>query len=92
MATMPQNQSQSARTRNMGNKRCVRATTNISNEYDKKLTKLSISLDMSKSKLMDILLRATLDAPDFINSLQDRYNKLPEYRINPIIIDGKVHY
>ena len=47
----------------VGNKRSVRLSISINNEYDRKLTLLSNSCGMSKSEMTDQLLRIALDSP-----------------------------
>jgi hypothetical protein len=86
------NRSEAAQKRNLGNKRCVRFSISINNEYDRKLSRLSISCDMSKSEMSDQLLRIALDSPNVIDWLQEQYNKVEEYKVHPLKINNRVHY
>lgn len=76
----------------IGNKRSVRLSISINNEYDRKLTLLSNSCGMSKSEMTDQLLRIALDSPNVVDWLQEQYNKVEEYRIRPLKINNKIHY
>jgi hypothetical protein len=76
----------------LGGKRCVRFSISINNEYDRKLSRLSTSCGMSKSEMVDQLLRISLDAANVIDWLQEQYNKVEEYKVKPVIINNKVHY
>ncbi len=76
----------------VGNKRSVRLSISINNEYDRKLTLLSNSCGMSKSEMTDQLLRIALDSPNVVDWLQEQYNKVEEYRIRPLKINNKIHY
>ena len=76
----------------VGNKRSVRFSISINNEYDRKLTLLSNSCGMSKSEMTDQLLRIALDSPNVVDWLQEQYNKVEEYRIRPLKINNKIHY
>jgi hypothetical protein len=86
------NRSASAQKRNLGNKRCVRFSVSINNEYDRKLSRLSTSCEMSKSEMTDQLLRIALDSPNVIDWLQEHYNRIEEYKVHPLKINNKVHY
>jgi hypothetical protein len=86
------NHSNTAQKRNLGNKRCVRFSISINNEYDRKLSRLSTSCGMSKSEMTDQLLRIALDSSNVIDWLQEQYNKVEEYKIHPLKINNKVHY
>ena len=76
----------------VGNKRSVRLSISINNEYDQKLTLLSNSCGMSKSEMTDQLLRIALDSPNVVDWLQEQYNKVEEYRVRPLKINNKIHY
>ncbi|MFZ0447542.1 MAG: hypothetical protein WAM95_23465 [Bacillus sp. (in: firmicutes)] len=76
----------------VGNKRSVRLSISINNEYDRKLTLLSSSCGMSKSEMTDQLLRIALDSPNVVDWLQEQYNKVEEYKVRPLKINNKIHY
>ena len=73
----------------VGNKRSVRLSISINNEYDRKLTLLSNSCGMSKSEMTDQLLRIALDSPNVVDWLQEQYNKVEEYRIRLVPANSK---
>lgn len=80
------------RKRLLGDKRVGRFSHLINDEYDQKLTKLSLSCEMSKSEMTDYLLRIALDSPNVVEWLQEKYNKVEEYRVRPLKINNKIHY
>ncbi|WP_338469637.1 hypothetical protein R4Z10_12525 [Niallia sp. XMNu-256] len=80
------------RKRILGNKRIGVLSNLIYDEYDQKLTKLSMSCEMSKSELTEQLLQIALDSPNVVEWLQDKYNKVEEYRVRPLKINNKIHY
>ncbi|TDK54750.1 ribbon-helix-helix protein, CopG family [Bacillus salipaludis] len=84
--------SEAAKERNLGGKRCVRFSISINNEYDRKLSKLAISCGMTKSEMSDQLLRIALDSPNVLDWLQQKFNKIEEYKVRPTVINNKVYY
>jgi hypothetical protein len=86
------NCSKTAKQRNLGGKRCVRFSISINNEYDRKLSRVSTSCGMSKSEMTDQLLRIALDSPNVIEWLQDKFNKVEEYKVRPTVINNTVYY
>lgn len=78
--------------RKMENKRRARFNVSINDEYDQKLSKLSISCGMTKSEMTDQLLQIALDSPNVVNWLQDQYNRVEEYKVRPLKINKKVYY
>lgn len=86
------NRSQVQKEKCLGGKRCVRFSISINNEYNKKLSMLATSCDMTKSEMADQLLRIALDSPSVIEWLQDKFNKVEQYRVKPLTINNKVVY
>ena len=78
--------------RGLGNKRSGRFSVSIKNEYDGKLSRLSTSCGMSKSEMTDQLLQIALDSPNVIDWLQEKYNKVEEYKVRPLKINNKIYY
>ncbi len=76
----------------LGDKRIGRLSHLINDEYEQKLSKLSLSCEMSKSEMTDYLLRIALDSPNVVEWLQDQYNKVEDYRVRPLKINNKIHY
>lgn len=87
-----QNKKEAASTRNLGGKRCVRYSISINNEYNRKLSMLATSCGMTKSEMSDQLLRFALDSPSLIEWLQNKFNKVEQYRVKPLDINGKIVY
>lgn len=80
------------RKRFLGDNHVGRFSHSINDEYDQKLSKLSLACDMSKSDMTDHLLRIALDSPNVVEWLQDKYNKVEEYRVRPLKINNRIHY
>lgn len=86
------NRSEAAKERNLGGKRCIRFSISINNEYDRKLSRIATSCGMTKSEMSDQLLRIALDSPNVIEWLQNKFNKVEEYKVKPTLINNKVYY
>jgi hypothetical protein len=82
----------SNRNRCLGIKRCVRYSVSVTNETDRKLTKLAKSCEMSKSEMTDVILEIGLRSPELIEKLQDRYNKDERIKLHPVIINNILQY
>lgn len=80
--------SDQAQERGLGNKRVCRVSVSMTNEYDKKLSRLSIACGgMSKSRLADELLKIALDSPNVVKYLQERHGGAYEqFWVNPTVI------
>ncbi len=76
----------------LGSKRSGMLSHLIPDEYDRKLSKLSLSCGMSKTEMTDQLLQIALDSPNVVEWLQDKYNEVEEYRVRPLKINNKIHY
>ncbi|WP_277680114.1 hypothetical protein [Gracilibacillus dipsosauri] len=57
-----------------------------------KLKKLAIACDMTKTMMAYEIIKIVVNHTDFIDFLQERYNKDDQYRIVPIRQDGKTYY
>jgi len=86
------NRSEAAKERNLCGKRCVRFSMSINNEYDRKQSRLSTSYGMTKAEMSDKLLRISLDSPNILEWLQQKFNKVEEYKVHPALINNKVYY
>ncbi len=89
---MPLSASEAAQERCLGDKRCVRFSVSIQNEYDGKLTRLATSCGMAKSKMADALLKIALDSPHLVEWFQKEFNKNEQYWVTPRDINGKIYY
>lgn len=74
-----------------GNKK-IRVNASLDQDTHDKLKKLAISCDMTKTMLAYEILKIVVNHTDFIEFLQDKYNKDDQYRIVPIRKDGKTIY
>lgn len=61
----------------------------LDNANHDKLVKLALSLNMTKTKLAEKLIKMCLNNPETVNFLQARYNTNERHKISPVIIDGK---
>ncbi|MGM0846921.1 MAG: hypothetical protein ACQEUT_18335 [Bacillota bacterium] len=84
--------SQSAKKRSLGGKRCVRFSVSVTNDSDRKLSKLAVSCGMTKSELADQLIIFALHSPNVIDHLQNKYNKVEEYKVHPVVINNDLYY
>jgi hypothetical protein len=78
--------SESASTRSLGGKRCSRFSISTDNETEKMLNALATSCNMSKSEMVDVIIRSALRSVTYVQEIQERYNVEKRYWINPIII------
>lgn len=70
--------------RGVGEKRCVRVSCSMTNETHKKLKRLAVACDLPPATLLAIILESSVNSPAFVNALQDKYNKNPQYRVVPM--------
>ncbi len=70
--------------RGIGKARCNRVTVSLTNELYNQLKMLSVSLDWSISEVIEQLSSDAMQSAKYINALQDRYNKVPAYRLDAI--------
>lgn len=62
----------------------VRVNASLDQDTHRKLKKLSISCDMTKTTLAAEIIKIAVNHTEIIKWLQDQYNKEEEYRIIPI--------
>lgn len=74
-----------------GNKK-IRVNSSLDQDTHDKLKKLSISCDMSKTMMAYEIIKIVVNHTDFIDFLQDKYNKDDQYRVIPVRKDGKTFY
>lgn len=82
------NKSKSAKTKGLGGKRCCRFSISVSNDTEKKLDALAISVGFSRSELCDYLLQTCVNSPDYVYALQERYNVNEKYKVYPTVINA----
>jgi hypothetical protein len=76
----------------LGNKKIVRRSVSLSNEYDSKLMKLATACRMKPASLASLLLETCLDDISLINKLQNEYCTEKAYKIRPVNHNGKIMY
>lgn len=64
----------------------------LDHDTHKKLFKLALSCEMSKTKMAEKIIRMAVNHPDIINYFQDSYNTDVDFKITPIIINKEVVY
>ncbi|MBM7650533.1 nuclear transport factor 2 (NTF2) superfamily protein [Bacillus ectoiniformans] len=74
-----------------GNKK-IRVNASLDQDTHNKLKKLSVSCDMTKTMMAYEIIKIVVNHTDFIDWLQDKYNKEQQYRVVPIRKDGKTFY
>lgn len=76
----------------LGGKKVNRVNISLTNEVNKKLTRLAKSCEMKHTTLAALLVEMCLDDPVMINKLQSHYNVYPAYKIVPVHHNGKTEY
>lgn len=64
----------------------------LDHDTHEKLFRLAISCSMTKTQLAEIIIKTAVNTPELINFFQDRYNIIEQYRVRPIIENGRVFY
>lgn len=70
----------------------IRVNSSLDEDTHRKLKKLSLSCNMTKTMMAAELIKMCVNHPDIINFYQDQYNTEIEYRVVPIRENGKVKY
>ena len=70
----------------------IRVNASLDEDTHRKLKKLSVSCNMTKTMLAAELIQMCVNHTDIINFFQDKYNTESEYRVVPIKTNGKVNY
>lgn len=76
----------------LGNKKVVRRSVSLSNEYDSKLMKLATACRFKPASLVSYLVERCLDDITLVNELQDHFCTQKAYRVVLVKNNGKVHY
>jgi hypothetical protein len=77
------------KSRGLGGTRCNRVTVSLDNQTYNMIKTLSISCDLSISEMIDIMIQDVMQSDKYVNFIQDKFNKRPEYRVRPIKENGK---
>lgn len=75
-----------------GGKRCVRKSVSLTNDQDKKAKLLATSCNMSQAELLSLVIHISLNSPNLVNTLQDKYNVHEQYKVTPGTIQGELVY
>jgi len=75
-----------------GGKRCVRKSVSLTLDQDKKSKLLATSCNMPQAELLSLLIHISLNSPNLINMLQEKYNVNEQYRIIPTEVNGELEY
>jgi len=76
----------------MDEKRGARFSVSVSYDTDTKLEKLATSCEMSKSELVDFVLKSAINSSEYVMKLQNRFNKNDKYRVYLVSENGKIRY
>jgi flagellar basal body P-ring protein FlgI len=88
--SIPEKQNQSQR-KTLSDKK-VRINVTTTEDTHRKLKKLAISCNMSKTALAEELLRMCLNHTDIIDWYQNMYNTEAEYRVIPVKQGNSIMY
>lgn len=80
------------KTKGFEEKRGARFSVSVGYSDDEKLNKLAVSCGMSKSELVDYITSSAINSSDYVKRIQDRFNKNPNYRVIPVVENGKMRY
>lgn len=80
------------KSRGVGGARCNRLSVSFDNQTYNMLKTLSISCDLSISELVDLMVQDVMQSDKYVNFIQDKYNKRPEYRVVPIRENGRFRW
>lgn len=70
----------------------IRVNVSMEKFYHDKLKKLSVSCDMTKTKLAYEIIKTALDHPDFVSHFQKVYNKDSKYLVRIVKENGIEYY
>jgi len=54
-----------------------------------KLEMLATSCGMTKTSLAEYIIKTCVNSQDFVQYVQNKFNKNPKYRVSPVIVDNK---
>lgn len=78
--------------RGRGKMKKINVNPRLDYETHKKLFKLAISCNMSKTKMAEKIINMAVNHPDIVNFFQDAYNTDDDFKVTPIVINKKVIY
>jgi hypothetical protein len=70
----------------------TRVNASLDEDTHRKLKKLSVSCNMTKTMLASEIIKLCVNHTEFIKFFQDKYNTEPDYRVIPVKVNGKVTY
>lgn len=70
----------------------TRVNASLDEDTHRKLRKLSVSCNMTKTMLAAEIIELCVNHTEFIKFFQDKYNTEPDYRVIPVKVNGKVTF
>ncbi|MEC1723933.1 hypothetical protein P9E34_04125 [Schinkia azotoformans] len=74
----------------LGGKKVNRVNMSLSNRYDTKLKRLATSCNMKPTTLAALLIELSLDSPEVVYTLQNKFNVHNAYKVIPLEHNGDV--
>lgn len=68
----------------LGNKKVNRVNVSLSNKYETKLRRLAVSCNMRPTTLAARLIELSLDSPEVVYTLQNKFNVHNAYKVIPL--------
>lgn len=76
----------------LGGKRCVRKSVSLTNDHASKSKMLAVSCNMSQAELLSLLIHISLNSPNVVDQLQQKYNVNEQYKVTSGKMQGKIEY
>lgn len=70
----------------------VRVNPSLDQDTHRKLKRLALACDLPKTKLAEELIKIAVNNPSLIDYIQKIYKGSDEFRVVPIVENGKVDY
>lgn len=74
----------------LGDKKINRVGVSLSNRYDTKLRRLATSCNMAHTTLAAKLIELSLDSPELVYTLQNKFNVHNAYKVIPLEHNGEI--
>lgn len=70
----------------------IRVNPSLDKDTHAKLKRLALACDLTKTGLAEEIIKIAVNNPSLIEHIQKIYNASDEFRVIPIVTNGKVHY
>lgn len=70
----------------------IRVAPSLDKETHAKLKRLSLACDMPKTQLAEEIIKISVNNPSLIEHIQKIFKASDEFRVIPVVENGKVHY